>query len=240
MNDKILVAICNYNHNRYLYESVKSIQNQSYDNLDICIYDDGSENKEEFNDIISMLDADKRVRVISEKENKGKWFGLNKSIATTDAVLCTSHDADDISLDQRIERQFKSLVGTNSVHNLCSFHHCWNEDDIKKYLNHKLDEKINVIQQKNVYNLVFNGYKTPGINHYYTGDLETAGTSAMFYKQVWDYGIRFNPPSMGIRTILSEDSDFNLRCTMLLNNTSITAEKLYLYRRGTSTNKEEK
>ena len=84
------------------------------------------------------------------------------------------------------------------------------------------------------------GFYTPGINHYYTGNFETAGVSSMFYKEIWDIGFRYNPPSCGLRTLLSEDSDFNFRVTASLRSTSILLDTPYLYRRNTSTNKEEK
>jgi hypothetical protein len=86
--------------------------------------------------------------------------------------------------------------------------------------------------------LVMLGYHSPRINHYYTGDFETAGVSAFFYKAIWDMGIRFNPPDQGLRTLLSEDSDFNFRVTSILRKTSVLAETPYCYRRNTSTNKE--
>ena len=84
------------------------------------------------------------------------------------------------------------------------------------------------------------GFKTPGINHYFTGNFETAGVSSMFHKTVWEMGLRFNPPKSGLRILMSEDSDFNCRTTLLLRSTSILLETPYLYRRNTSTNKEEK
>lgn len=237
---KILVSICNYNHNIFLKESIESIQDQSYDNLDICIYDDGSDNKDEFNDIISSLRKDERIRVISSKENKGKWFGLNQSILSTDALICTAHDADDISLADRIQRQISAMIATKSFHNLCGFYHCWHEEDVQSKRNLRIqDDKLNVIDQKTVYNLVMQGFNHPNVNHYFTGNFETAGVTSMFYRQIWQQGVRFNPPKLGLRTLLSEDSDFNFRMTNLLNNTSILAEQLYLYRRDTSTNREE-
>jgi hypothetical protein len=82
------------------------------------------------------------------------------------------------------------------------------------------------------------GFATPGINHYFTADFETAGTSAMFLKALWTLGLRFNPPGVGLRVANSEDSDFNVRATMILKNTTVLAEKLYLYRRFTGTNNE--
>ena len=240
MNDKILVTICNYNHEDYLKESIESIQNQSYENLDICVYDDGSKNKEKIQNIVNELSNDKRIRFINQEKNMGKWHGLNVAIQTTDAVLCTSHDADDISLKYRIEKQYNTMKLTKTYHNLCSFYHCWNEDDVNKYLNeYNNQEDFRVINKEIVHKLVMSGYQLPNINHYYTGDIETAGVSAMFYKKIWELGMRFNPPEKNLRTILSEDSDFNFRMTALINSTSILAEKHYLYRRKTSTNKEQ-
>jgi len=53
-------------------------------------------------------------------------------------------------------------------------------------------------------------------------------------------GMRFNPPKMGLRVLNSEDSDFNFRVTMAFQKTSVLMEKLYCYRRDTSTNNEMK
>ena len=240
MNQKILVTICNYNHSKYLAQSIESIQNQTYENLDICVVDDGSDDLDTVLDIVnSKSKSDKRVRFINLEKNYGKWHALNRSIESTSAKICTSHDADDVSLKQRIELQHRILVETRTVHNLCGFIHCWNEEDVQKNVNkHILKNSLNVIDAKSCNELVLAGWQHPSINHYYTGEVETAGVSAMFYKSVFDFGIRFHPPSIGIRTLLSEDSDFNFRVTALLSNTSILAEKLYLYRRNTSTNQE--
>jgi hypothetical protein len=84
------------------------------------------------------------------------------------------------------------------------------------------------------------GMNHPGINHFYTGEIETAGVSALFYRSIWKLGLRFNPPGQGLRVLLSEDSDFNFRMAVTYQKTSIVNEKLYCYRRNTSTNKEEK
>ena len=239
MSEKILVTICNYNHEQYLKQSIESIQNQSYDNLDICIYDDGSKNKDLIRSIVNELSIDKRIRFIDEENNIGKWHGLNQAIKTSNAIICTSHDADDISLKYRIEKQYQAMKSTQTYHNLCGFYHCWNENDVHKFLNeYNNEEKLNTINKDDVYKMVMAGHSHPVIEHYFTGDFETAGVSSMFYKQIWNLGIRFNPPGKNLRTIFSEDSDFNFRVTALLNSTSILAEKHYLYRRNTSTNQE--
>jgi glycosyltransferase involved in cell wall biosynthesis len=241
---KILVAICNYNHSKYLEASVRSIMVQSYQNLDICVIDDGSDDQERVREIVDQLKIeDQRIRYIELAENRGKWWCLNEAIKTTDAPICTSHDADDISLRHRIERQLRVMSQTRTVHNLCGFYHCWSEEDVIRYAkideNKDQDDEIKVIGPDTVNEMVMTGFQTPGVNHYSTGNFETAGVSAMFYKGIWQLGLRFNPPNKGLRTLVSEDSDFNFRVTAMLKNTSILAEPIYCYRRNTSTNSEE-
>ena len=238
---QILVSICNYNHSQYLKESISSIQEQTYQNLDICVVDDCSNDKDFVKELVNSLQKeDSRVRFIQNEKNTGKWFCLNESIRTSEASLCTAHDADDVSLKDRINIQYNVLNHTKTIHNLCGFYHCWKEDEVTMRKDTVLDEgyNISVIDKTNVAELVISAFSHPQINHYFTGNFETAGVSALFIKDLWQMGFRYNPPSMGLRTLLSEDSDFNFRITSAFKQTSVTAEKLYLYRRNTSTNSE--
>jgi glycosyltransferase involved in cell wall biosynthesis len=243
-SEKITVAICNYNHEKYLKQSIASIQNQTWENLDIVVVDDASTNYDLVMQIVTeAAKLDTRIRYITFEQNCGKWAGLNAAIRSSDAPLFTSHDADDISLPARLERQFMVLKQTNSIHNLCGFFHCWNEDDVAKYIKEdqeRILENITIVQPQQVYEMARKGYGQEGINHYFTGDFETAGVSALFYKSCWDIGIRFNPPGTGLRILNSEDSDFNLRMTLLTARSSILKEEQYCYRRNTSTNNEQK
>lgn len=242
VKDKVAVVIPCYNHAKYLKQSIESIIEQTYKNMSIIIVNDGSDESQtlQIDSIVNQLKkTDNRIEYFSYKKNSGKWFALNLAVEHSDAEFITSHDADDVSLPQRIERQLHCLKLTNSIHNLCSFYHCYDDDDIKKHYAIKFETSLQVVPADQVSNLVLIGANTVGINHYFTGNIETAGTSAMFLKRAWDLGVRFNPPGAGLRVLLSEDSDFNFRMTMLFGKTTILNEKLYCYRRNTSTNKEE-
>lgn len=236
---KVCVAICNYNHQKYLKESIQSILNQDHQNLDVVIVDDGSENTDETRDIVKSF-SDTRIRHIQLEKNTGKWNALNIAFSTTNASICTAHDADDVSLPWRISSQLAAMKETNTIHNLCGFKHCWDENDILEGYSLKKPESLKFIGSKEVFSTVVFGFQTPGINHYFTGNFETAGVSSMFVKQIWDIGFRFNPPGIGLRILHSEDSDFNSKVTLSLRSSSILAEFPYLYRRNTSTNREEK
>ncbi len=235
---KVCVAICNYNHQKFLEESIRSIVNQDYENLDIAVVDDGSKDRNISREISESF-KDSRIRYIQIERNTGKWHCLNTAFSTTDAEICTSHDADDVSLPWRISHQLEALKNSNTAHNLCGFHHCWDETQVRNSYFLQKPDVSRIAMPDQVFQNVLFGYRTNGINHYFTGDFETAGVSSFFMKWVWDIGFRFNHPKKCLRILHSEDSDFNCRVTLALKSTSLLLEKPYLYRRNTSTNCEE-
>jgi glycosyltransferase involved in cell wall biosynthesis len=233
----ITVVVPCYNHGKYLREAVESLTNQTYKNLEIIIVNDGSSDNTQLV-ANSLMIQDKRIKFINFDKNMGKWHCLNTAIEQSHGLIITCQDADDLALPDRIERQFRTLQLTESVHNLCGFYHCYSEEDIQKYKGERHQGQLNGLPAEDVSKMVEYGFITPGINHYFTANFETAGTSAMFLKALWNVGFRFNPPGVGLRIANSEDSDFNVRVTLALRNTTVLAEPLYLYRRGTSTNNE--
>jgi glycosyltransferase involved in cell wall biosynthesis len=217
-----------------------SALNQTYKNIEIVLIDDGSKDQEIVRNIAKKYkEKDKRFKYLELEKNSGKWNSLNYVISRTDADLITTLDADDVCLSNRVERQvdvFKNIPGT--LHVLTCFHHCWSDQEVTEKQNQHVLGDLRIVPHEKVREMVLYGRSTPGINHYFTGNIETAGASAMFSKVVWDLGLRFNPPRLGLRTLLSEDSDFNFRLTALFGRTAILEEKLYCYRRNTSTNEE--
>lgn len=242
-NPLISVVVTNFNHARFIDEAVASVEHQSYKNIEIIIVDDGSQDDGQSK--AKLQEYKKRGhKTIEIPTNKGKWFALNTAIEQARGSLVTLQDADDSAVEQRIERQLSCLQMMGSLHNLCAFTHCFTEQDIIKAKLWKTDidiEDSSVMNHYDVTQAVFFGLRTPGINHYFTGEgVEAHGASSMFYKQHWDMGLRFNPPEVGLRVCNSEDSDHNTRMTLLLQRTSVLIEPLYCYRRGTSTNNEKK
>jgi len=233
----ITVIVPCFNHGKYLQECVESVIGQTYRNLEIIIVNDGStDNTDEV--ATQMVKKDSRIKYLTLPTNKGKWACLNLAISVCEGLIVTCQDADDLAMPQRIERQFTALRATESVHNLCGFYHCFTEEDVQKHKNEYVDGDLKGIEADIVSQMVQYGFEQEGINHFFTAEFEVAGTSAMFLKALWNVGFRFNPPGMGLRITNSEDSDFNIKVTLALRNTSVLAEKLYLYRRGTSVNNE--
>ena len=91
----ILISV--YNSEHTIENSVDSIINQTYNNLEILILNDGStDNTSKILEKISLKDD--RVKLFSNKENLGLTKSLNGLIKHSTNNIIARHDADDISI----------------------------------------------------------------------------------------------------------------------------------------------
>ena len=238
---RVCIIIANYNHTQYLKRSISSARAQTYKDIEIFVVDDGSEDVEAAQKIVEEIGhEDPRVRFLSLGRNFGKWHALNEAIRLTDCDFITTLDADDMCQANRIERQLIALQNVpNALHVMTLFWPCWSEKDLVEKSNETIEGPMEVVAADEVRKRVLFGKNIPGINHFFTGDIETHGASSLFHRSVWDAGLRFNPPQKGLRVLMSEDSDFNFRMAALLGRTIILNEKLYCYSKNTGNYVEE-
>jgi glycosyltransferase involved in cell wall biosynthesis len=106
--EKPLVSIISgfYNREFLVRDSIKSLINQTYRNIEIIVFDDCSTD-DTYEQLKFFEDADKRVRVISHFYNKGFVQGLIDAVASAKGELIAIHGSGDISLPERIEKQVK-------------------------------------------------------------------------------------------------------------------------------------
>lgn len=102
----VTVFIPVYNAEKYIKESLESIINQTYKNLEILIIDDGS--TDDSLKIISSYN-DSRIRILKNVENKGLPYTRNKGLREAKGKYMAIMDADDISELNRIEEQVKLM-----------------------------------------------------------------------------------------------------------------------------------
>ena len=107
-NELVSVLLSTYNSEETLGESIDSLLNQTYKNLEILISDDGS--------IDSTIEIckkfqlkDERILLFSNKKNIGLTKSLNNLAQKASGSLLARHDADDISLPDRIEEQIQFM-----------------------------------------------------------------------------------------------------------------------------------
>jgi glycosyltransferase involved in cell wall biosynthesis len=106
MSENSLVSIimpC-YNCEKYVETAIRSILNQTYNNMEIIITDDCSiDNTSSI--IESLAINDKRITFVKNKSNLELITSLNNSLDIAHGKYIARMDADDISLPDRIEKQ---------------------------------------------------------------------------------------------------------------------------------------
>jgi glycosyltransferase involved in cell wall biosynthesis len=97
-----------YNGETYLQEAVESILNQTFTNFEFIIVDDGStDSTAEILTTYAVLDS--RIRPVHNETNLGLIKTLNKGVALAQGKYIARHDADDISLPERLAIQVDYL-----------------------------------------------------------------------------------------------------------------------------------
>ena len=129
-NKKPLVSIIMpvYNGEKYVADSINSILNQTYKNIEFIIINDGSNDKT--SSIISSY-KDNRIIFIKNDKNNGIVDSLNYGFSIANGNYIARMDSDDISHLKRIEKQVR-FMETNIDIDFCG---SWGKDiKTKKYI----------------------------------------------------------------------------------------------------------
>lgn len=139
---------------RYIMESIESILNQTYKNIEFIVIIDNPLR----NDIVKIakekMKNDKRIILIEHKKNIGLTASLNEGISTASGDYIARMDADDVSIADRLEVQLNylknnelDLVGSNiinidkdGVRGRIASNYPTNDNVIKKFI--KIDSPI--------------------------------------------------------------------------------------------------
>lgn len=100
-----------YNNEDTIKNAIESILNQSYKNIELIITDDNSSDKSL--SIIKNYLNQKTIKLIENKENIGLTKSLNLMIEASKGKIIARQDADDISLEKRIEVQVGQINKLN-------------------------------------------------------------------------------------------------------------------------------
>jgi len=142
----VSVIIPVYNAEKYVEQAVRSIMNQTYQNLEILITDDCSTDGS-FAILQKLAEEDARIKLFRNEYNQKIVRTLNALVERAAGKYIARMDADDISASKRIEKQVAfleanpdiAICGTNAWHIdekgkvlRCS-HLASSNDDIQKY-----------------------------------------------------------------------------------------------------------
>lgn len=133
MNDSfplVTVLMPVYNSEKYLFEALMSIVNQSYKNLEILVINDGSQDKSK--DVINLF-SDSRIVYLENEKNLGLITTLNIGLKKASGKYIVRMDADDISFPDRIENQISFLEKNPEVLLVGGDHTILGEDRLVSY-----------------------------------------------------------------------------------------------------------
>ncbi len=103
----ISVVMPVYNAERYVAEAVESILAQTFRDLELLVFDDGSTDRS-LEILQTYADRDDRVRVFA-KPHRGYVPWLNEGLRIARGEFIARMDADDVSFPQRFARQVEYL-----------------------------------------------------------------------------------------------------------------------------------
>ena len=128
MNKKVSIIIPAYNVEKYIENSLDSACNQTYDNLQIIVVDDGSQDRT-LDIVNSFAERDKRI-VVLHKENGGVSSARNLALKHAEGEYISFLDADDMLEKDAIDTLVKSIESTDADWVSCQYSR-WDESGQK-------------------------------------------------------------------------------------------------------------
>ena len=108
----VSVIIASYNHGPYIEQSILSVLNQTYPNIELLVVDDGS--SDDSVERIRRLQAEHSFD-FQVQENQGLPRTLNSAVARSRGSLIAPFGSDDIMLPERIAIQVAHMDGKPEV-----------------------------------------------------------------------------------------------------------------------------
>ena len=111
-SEKISVLISVFNGEKTINKSIESILDQTYNNFEILLMNDGSTDNTE-NILKEYADKFSEISYFENKKNMGLTFSLNFLIKKSNGTYLARQDADDISYRNRFQMQISTILKNN-------------------------------------------------------------------------------------------------------------------------------
>lgn len=117
----VSVIMSVYNGSQFIWDSLSSIYNQTFKDYELILIDDGSVDNtfhllKRFKRFVEFQDGNSsNIKIFRSSCNKKLPFRRNQAISESKGELITIQDADDISLENRIEKEVEFLENNKDV-----------------------------------------------------------------------------------------------------------------------------
>lgn len=107
------VLIAQYNNGKFLLETINSVKNQTYDNWEIIIVDDGSTDNSIT--LYEQLASDERIKIYYNEINKGCGYTKRRCVELATGEICGFLDPDDTLERNALETMVANHVSNNNI-----------------------------------------------------------------------------------------------------------------------------
>jgi len=136
--EKVSIITPTFNSEKYISETIRSVQNQSHKNWEMIIVDDGSTDNTKA--IVSDFALnDSRIKLFELHQNSGAGVARNFALSKTSGRYITFLDADDLWQPEKLAKQIDFLK-SNNLHFTFCFYDCIDENGIP--LNKRIEAPI--------------------------------------------------------------------------------------------------
>lgn len=143
--DKISIIIPIYNAEKYLERCIDSVLNQTYDNIEVILVNDGS--KDRSLEICKEFEAiDERIIVI-DKPNAGAWLARYDGINRATGEYVAFVDSDDYVESNYIEKLYNKAQENDYDIVVCGFKRI--DEKTRKVFSSEMNKFGNLVIQKN-------------------------------------------------------------------------------------------
>ncbi len=130
MEYKVSVVTPSYNSEKYIAETIKSVQSQTWQNWEMIIVDDCSTDKT--CEIIEQLSAsDHRIILLRQEKNAGAGAARTRAMRASSGRFIAYLDSDDIWKPEKLEKQIKFMI-SNDCEFSCASYEVIDDDGNKK------------------------------------------------------------------------------------------------------------
>lgn len=163
MNKKISVIVAVYNTEKYIEKCLRSLLNQTYQNLEIIVVDDGSTDNSK--EVLKKYSHNDKIKLIYNKKNSGLSYSRNVGLENAMGDYIGYIDSDDyVDLDY-YEKLMQAIIENKADIAICDM------KIVDEETNTEVISKCCNSDKFNVYNVVNNGLAASACNKLFKKEL---------------------------------------------------------------------
>ncbi|MFC0780605.1 glycosyltransferase family 2 protein [Flavobacterium sp. HJSW_4] len=126
MSELVSIIVPTYNTEKFIRQTIESVQNQTYQNWEMILADDASTDQT-VSIIEEFAQKDNRIKLFKLPENRGNGFARNAALEKATGKYIAYLDSDDLWFPAKLEKQVQFLKA-NDLHFTFSFYDSIDEE----------------------------------------------------------------------------------------------------------------